>query len=166
MNASHKTKIKEIYYQHPEFSAKHIARMMLLPTNEVISYLRSLGYTANRHEAARQAVKAGKKPTSPMKFTSPQVERQKAECVPNNKISKVQPEIEERKRLTYLYRRANNLLRQAEEAAQKGDIDNYCRLCKEHEIAARAAEAYKKRGSMSAQERNIGKLEYKYEICR
>ena len=166
MNTKDKAKIKEIYFQHPELSARQIARQMLMPTSDVIIYLRTIGYTANRHERARQLHKAGKKPASPVTFAAKKAERKEAETIPNVRISKIQPEVEERKKQTALYKKANELLRKAEQAAESGNYEEYLELQKEYAVAQRQAESYKQRGAMTKAEREMYNLENKYTIYR
>lgn len=163
MTPSEKATIRELYYQHPEYSARQISRLMKKPISDVIIYLRTLGYTSNRHEAARQAAKAGKKPQSPIKFEPKKEEKKKAEPVPMFRVSKIEPLVEEQKKQKALIRKANQLLQEAEKAAMAGDIEKYTKLRKEYEIADRAATAYKQRGKC---DKNINDFEYQYTICR
>ena len=167
MNASDKARIKELYFRHPELSSRNVARMLALPMNDVLKYMRKLGYSAKAHEKARQTVMKGEKPESPMKMAAkPQVEKKSVVIVPNGFSHMPSPETVEHRREVQLFKNANALLQKAEKAAQNGDIETYLKLRKEYEVAARQAEAYKKRGSLNKSEREISGIENQYQICR
>jgi hypothetical protein len=167
MNERNKARIKELYFQHPEISGQKAAKMLGLPVSEVLVVMKKLGYTAKGHEKARQAVLKGEKPESPMKMAEkPQVEKKPIVSVPNGFSHMPSPETVEHRREVQLFKNANALLQKAEKAAQNGDIETYLKLRKEYEVAARQAEAYKKRGTLNKSEREISGIENQYQICR
>lgn len=168
MNGKEIARIKEIYFQHPEFTARQIARMMLMSTSDVLPVMRKIGYSAQTHEKARQAVLNGKKPESPMKMAAkPKPEIQKPVINIIGGCSHVpSPETLEAKKQNALFKNANRLLQKAEKAANEGDIDNYLKFRKEYEVAQRQAEAYKRRGTLNKSEREISGIEQQYQICR
>ena len=167
MNERNKARIKELYFKHPELSSRKIARMLALPMYDVLTVMRKLGYSAKAHEKARNAVMKGQKPESPMKMAAkPQVEKRPVVIVPNGFSHMPSPETIEHRREVQLFKNANALLQKAEKAAQNGDIETYLQCRKEYEIAARQAEAYKKRGSLNKSERDISVIENQYQICR
>ena len=164
MNASEKASIKELFIQHPEMSAKQIAKTVNRSYYEVLPFLKTIGYTPKAQQKARKAVKEGKKPQTPMKATEKkEIEKPKAAPIPffnPGGYSHVpSPETLESRRQKQLQNTANNLLRMAEKAAQDCDIDTYLKLRKEYEVAARQAEAYRKRGQMNKSEKEISAIE-------
>lgn len=164
MIASEKASIKELFFRHPEMSAKQIAKEMSLSYYEVLPFLKKLGYTPKTHKQAKKAIKKGEKPKSPMKMAQkPKVERKVVASVPNTGIYQLSPETMEHRKERELFRKANELLQKAENAAKEGDIEQYMFFCKEHAIAARKAEAYKKRGQS---DNGILPIENQYKICR
>lgn len=172
MNGSEKASIKELFIQHPEMSAKQIAKSVNQSYYEVLPFLKKLGYTPEAHLKARKAVKEGKKPQTPMKAIEKpkEIEKPKAAPIPfflPGEYSHVpSPETLESRRQKQLQNTANNLLRMAEKAAQDCDIDTYLKLRKEYEVAARQAEAYRKRGQMNKSEKEISAIEQQYHICK
>lgn len=167
MTPNDKARIKELYFRHPELTGRKIARMLALPMYDVLTVMRKLGYSAKVHEKARNAVMKGQKPESPMKMAAkPQIEKRPVVIVPNGFSHMPSPETIEHRREAQLFKNANALLQKAEKAAQNGDIETYLKLRKEYEIAARQAEAYKKRGSLNKSEREISGIENQYRICR
>ena len=167
MNGNDKARIKELYFRHPELSGKKIARMLALPMYDVLSVMKKIGYTPEAHQQALKAIAKGEKPKSPMKMAAkPQVEKKPVMIVPNGFSHMPSPETVEHRREVQLFKNANALLQKAEKAAQNGDIETYLKLRKEYEVAARQAEAYKKRGSLNKLERDISVIENQYQICR
>lgn len=163
MNGNDKARIKELYFRHPELSGKKIARMLALPMYDVLSVMKKIGYTPEAHQQALKAIAKGEKPKSPMKMAEkPQVEKKPVVFVPMGKRLP-SPETMEHHRQQELTRQANRLLQKAEKAAQDGDIDKYLQYRKEYEVAARQAEAYRKRGQM---DKGISAIENQYQICR
>lgn len=167
MNGNDKARIKELYFRHPELTGRKIARMLALPMYDVLSVMKKLGYTPEAHQKALKAIQKGQKPESPMKMAAkPQVEKKPIVCVPNGFSHLPSPETKEHRREIELTKHANALLQKAEKAASNGEIEKYLQYRKEYEIAARQAEAYKKRGSLNKSEKEISALENQYQICR
>lgn len=167
MNASDKARIKELYFQHPEYSARTIARKLLMSTVDVLPVMRKIGYSAQAHEKARQAVLKGKKPQSPMKMAAkPKVEKTSVFAITCGCSLVPSPDTLEAKKEKALFKNANRLLQKAEKAANEGNIENYLNYRKEYEVAQRQAEAYKRRGTLNKAEREISGIEQQYQICR
>ena len=167
MTPNDKARIKELYFNHPELSGKKVAKMLGLPMYEVLSVMKKLGYSAESHQEALKAIAKGQKPESPMKMAAkPQVDKKPVVVVPSGGTHMPSPETIEHRREVQLFKNANALLQKAEKAAQSGDIETYLQCRKEYEIAARQAKAYKKRGQMNRQEREISTIENQYRICR
>ena len=168
MTPNDEARIRELFISHPELSGKQIAKMLLLPMFETLRVLKKLGYSKDYHREAKQAHDFGVKPLKP----KPQETALKKEDEPKQEThvyfgtSKIKPEVEERKKQTALNTKANRLLHEADLAASNGDIDKYLTLRKEYEVAARQAEAYKQRGRLNKQEREISGIEQQYQICR
>lgn len=167
MNGNDIARIKELYFQHPEYSARTIARKLLMSTYDVLPVMRKMGYSAEAHEKARQAVLKGEKPQSPMKMAAkPKVEKTPV-CAISFDCSHVpSPDTIESKKEKALLKKANLLLQKAEKAANEGDLDNYLKFRKEYEVAERQAQAYKMRGHLNQTEKEISAIEQQYHICR
>lgn len=167
MTPNDKSRIKELYFRHPELSGKKIARMLALPMYDVLSVMKKIGYTPEAHQQALKAIAKGEKPKSPMKMAQKsEVEKKPVVVVPSGGTHMPSPETVEHRREVQLFKNANALLQKAEKAAQNGDIETYLKFRKEYEVAARQAEAYKKRGSLNKSEREISGIENQYQICR
>lgn len=157
--------LKELYFQHPEISAKEAAKKLKMGLYETLSAMKKLGYTAEKHAEARKLFKMGMKIPKPI-MAKEKVEKKPAVSVPNCFGHMPSPEKTEHRKQKALNKKSNDLLAEAEKAASEGDIDRYMKLRKEYELAARQAEAYQNRGRLKPDEKTTYGLENQYQICR
>lgn len=153
-----RARVKELYHIMPDLSARTIAKQLGLNKRDTLNYMRLLGYSTEVH---REAIKTKMIPQRKIQVPKPKTTRP---AIPTHAIShKPSPDTMERKHQKALYARANKLLDEAMAAGEEGRMEDYLRLRKEYEIAARQAEAYKMRGALSATDKTIYGLESQYQ---
>ena len=153
-------RVKELYELLPHLSAKTIAKQLGINFRQTLDYMKTLGYTNESHV---EAVKNHMLPKRKYVRKPPEVRKaerlEKAKPKPKpivEHFGKYQsPETLDALKQKRLDIEAERLLNEVMLASEEGRVADFIRLRKEYEIAERKAQAFKERGRLSEEDKDI-----------